>query len=84
MIVVCGGLTSDELLRPLTGFGFPAVLGQLECGPLHAARLGMECCVFIPDNLVVGEDADADARRFRRSEGGVTLITQPMIDKLGS
>jgi hypothetical protein len=30
LIVVCGGLTSDELLRPLTGFGFPTVLGQLE------------------------------------------------------
>jgi glucose-1-phosphate adenylyltransferase len=40
--------------------------------------------VFIPDGLVVGEDPEADAKRFRRSEGGVTLITQPMIDKLGS
>ena len=40
--------------------------------------------VSIPDGLVVGEDPVLDAKRFRRSENGVTLITQPMIDKLGS
>ena len=30
LIVFCGNLTTDELSRPLTGFGFPTVLGQLE------------------------------------------------------
>lgn len=35
----------------------------------------------IPDGLVVGEDPEFDAKWFRRSEGGVTLITQPMINK---
>jgi uncharacterized damage-inducible protein DinB len=30
LIVFCGCLTDDELRRPLTGFGFPTVLGQLE------------------------------------------------------
>ncbi len=38
--------------------------------------------VVIPEGLVVGEDPELDARRFRRSENGVCLITQPMIDKL--
>ncbi len=38
--------------------------------------------VRIPDGLVVGEDAEHDAARFRRSARGVCLITQPMIDKL--
>jgi glucose-1-phosphate adenylyltransferase len=38
--------------------------------------------VVIPDGLVVGEDPELDAKRFRRSEAGVTLITQPMLDKL--
>jgi glucose-1-phosphate adenylyltransferase len=38
--------------------------------------------VTIPDGLVVGEDPEADASRFRRSDGGVCLITQPMIDAL--
>ncbi|WP_298970822.1 glucose-1-phosphate adenylyltransferase [uncultured Roseobacter sp.] len=38
--------------------------------------------VVIPQGLVVGEDAAEDARRFRRTENGICLITQPMIDKL--
>jgi glucose-1-phosphate adenylyltransferase len=38
--------------------------------------------VRIPEGLVVGEDPELDAKRFRRTAGGVCLITQPMIDKL--
>ena len=38
--------------------------------------------VSIPEGMVVGEDAALDARRFRRTEAGVCLITQPMIDRL--
>ena len=38
--------------------------------------------VTIPEGLVVGQDEQADARRFRRSDGGVVLITQAMIDRL--
>jgi len=38
--------------------------------------------VHIPEGLIVGEDPDLDAKRFRRTEKGVCLITQPMIDKL--
>ncbi len=38
--------------------------------------------VKIPPGLVVGEDAELDAKRFRRSPGGVCLITQSMIDAL--
>jgi glucose-1-phosphate adenylyltransferase len=40
--------------------------------------------VRIPGGLVVGDDPELDARRFRRTEQGVCLITQPMIDKLGT
>jgi glucose-1-phosphate adenylyltransferase len=39
--------------------------------------------VRIPDKLVVGEDPVEDARRFRRTEKGICLITQAMLDKLG-
>ena len=38
--------------------------------------------VTIPEGLIVGEDPELDAKRFRRSENGICLITQPMIDKL--
>ena len=40
--------------------------------------------VRLPDGLVVGEDADLDASRFRRTDRGICLITQPMIDRLST
>mgnify|MGYP001172903421 CR=1 FL=1 len=40
--------------------------------------------VVIPEGLVVGEDPEEDARRFRRTDKGICLITQPMIDRLKS
>lgn len=36
--------------------------------------------VIIPEGLVVGEDADEDGKWFRRTDQGVVLITQDMID----
>jgi glucose-1-phosphate adenylyltransferase len=39
--------------------------------------------VCIPAGLVVGEDPEHDAKRFRRTESGICLITRSMIDKLG-
>ena len=37
--------------------------------------------VHIPEGLVVGEDPVEDGKWFRVSEGGVTLITQDMLDR---
>jgi glucose-1-phosphate adenylyltransferase len=36
--------------------------------------------IEIPEGLVVGEDPDEDDKWFRRTEGGVVLITQSMLD----
>ena len=38
--------------------------------------------VKIPNGLVVGDDPELDAKRFRRTDSGICLITQPMIDAL--
>ena len=38
--------------------------------------------VVLPDGLVVGQDPVADTARFRRTDKGVCLITQSMIDGL--
>jgi glucose-1-phosphate adenylyltransferase len=38
--------------------------------------------VRIPEGLVVGEDPDLDRQRFRCTDSGVCLITQPMLDRL--
>jgi glucose-1-phosphate adenylyltransferase len=40
--------------------------------------------VRIPEGLVVGEDPELDTKRFRRTDLGVCLITQPMIDRLSA
>ena len=47
-------------------------------------RVVIDRGVRIPEGLVVGEDPDVDASRFRRTERGVCLITQKMIDRLGT
>jgi glucose-1-phosphate adenylyltransferase len=51
------------------------------------ARARLKCVVVdrgcrIPEGLVVGEDAAADARRFERTEQGVCLITRDMLARL--
>ena len=38
--------------------------------------------VRIPEGLEIGSDPVLDAKRFRRTENGICLITQSMIDKL--
>jgi glucose-1-phosphate adenylyltransferase len=45
-------------------------------------RVVIDRGVEIPEGLVVGEDPVLDAERFRRTEAGICLITQPMIDRL--
>ena len=46
------------------------------------SKVVVDSGVHIPEGLVVGEDPELDAARFRRTDAGVCLITQPMIDQL--
>jgi len=48
----------------------------------HLKNVVVDQGVKIPAGLIVGTDPELDAQRFRRSEGGVCLITQQMIDRL--
>ncbi|MFM2372182.1 MAG: hypothetical protein RIS85_1904 [Pseudomonadota bacterium] len=55
------------------------------CNIGRGARLNrviLDSGVRIPEGLVVGEDPELDAQRFRRTESGVCLITKRMIDQL--
>lgn len=38
----------------------------------------------IPDGMVIGEDAEADAARFYRTESGIVLVTREMLARAGS
>ena len=47
---------------------------------VRLSKAVVDARVDIPDGLVVGEDPEFDAKWFRRTEQGVVLITQPMIN----
>ncbi|WP_294540239.1 glucose-1-phosphate adenylyltransferase [uncultured Rhodoblastus sp.] len=62
---------------------FSVVLPDVDIG--RSARLKnviVDRGVRIPEGMVIGEDPELDATRFRRSEQGICLVTQPMIDRL--
>ena len=46
------------------------------------SRCIVDHAVRIPAGMVIGEDPHEDARRFRRTDNGVTLVTQQMLDRL--
>jgi len=49
---------------------------------VRLTRTILDSGVRIPEGMVVGEDPELDAKRFRRTENGVVLITKAMIEKL--
>ncbi len=88
--IISGGTLRDSLLftnvrqHSYSEVEEAVILPHASIG--RAARLSrviVEKGVRIPSGLVVGEDPEDDAKRFRRTEKGVCLITQPMIDRLG-
>lgn len=48
------------------------------------AKVVVDRGVKIPEGLIVGEDPALDAKLFRRTENGICLITQPMLDRIGA
>ena len=51
---------------------------------VRLTKVIIDAGVKIPAGLVVGEDPEIDAARFRQTEGGICLITQRMIDRLAA
>jgi glucose-1-phosphate adenylyltransferase len=47
---------------------------------VHRTVIDRDC--VIPDDMVVGEDPELDAKRFYRSENGIVLITRDMLQAL--
>jgi glucose-1-phosphate adenylyltransferase len=76
-------LFSNVRLHSYSALDQAVVLPDCEIG--RRARLSkvvLDRGVAIPDGLVVGEDPVLDARRFRRTDKGVCLITRAMIERL--
>ncbi|MGM0585100.1 MAG: glucose-1-phosphate adenylyltransferase [Pseudomonadota bacterium] len=86
--VVSGGTVRESLLftgvRAHSWSRMERVVALPYCEIGRHARLRrvvLDRGVVVPPGLVAGEDAEEDARWFRVSEGGVTLITQNMLDR---
>ena len=92
--LICGGciISGTEVRRSLLFTGVHsnsyAALDQVVALPYavigrHARlrKVVVDRGVEIPAGLVVGEDPAEDARWFRVTPGGVTLITQDMLDR---
>ena len=45
-------------------------------------RVVVDSGCTIPEGMIIGEDAEEDARRFYRSETGITLVTAEMLRKI--
>jgi glucose-1-phosphate adenylyltransferase len=59
------------------------ILPDCEIGrKVRLKKVVLDRGVIVPEGLVVGEDPVLDAQRFRRTEAGVCLVTQSMIDRL--
>ena len=87
--IVSGSAVTRSLLFTGTKTGSYSSLNEAvilpNCNIGRGARLNrvvVDRGVRIPEGLVVGEDADLDAKRFRRSDNGICLITRTMIDRL--
>jgi glucose-1-phosphate adenylyltransferase len=87
--IVSGGRISNSLL--FTGVRVNSyaevdqavILPRVEIGRhVRLRKVIVDRGVQLPEGLVVGEDPEEDARRFRRSEDGVCLITKPMVARL--
>ena len=76
-------LFSGCRVHSYTRINWSVLLPDVEIGR-HArlSRCIVDHGVRIPPGMVIGEDAQEDARRFRRTENGITMVTQNMIDRL--
>ena len=48
----------------------------------HLSNVVVDRGVVIPEGMVIGQDPELDAKRFRRTSKGICLVTQKMIDAL--
>jgi glucose-1-phosphate adenylyltransferase len=89
--IVSGAAVSRSLLftgvriNSFTRVHEAVILPYVEIGRnVRLSKVVVDRGVIIPEGLVAGEDPVEDASRFRRTEEGVCLITQPMLDALTS
>jgi glucose-1-phosphate adenylyltransferase len=76
-------LFSTVRVHSYAGVNWSVLLPGVQVGR-HARlnRVVVDRDCVIPDHMVIGEDAAADAERFFRTESGITLVTRDMLRRL--
>jgi glucose-1-phosphate adenylyltransferase len=73
-------LFSEVRVHSYSSVNWSVLLPGVQVGR-HArlTRVVVDRDCLIPDHLVIGEDPEADAARFYRTETGITLVTRDML-----
>lgn len=78
-------LFSSVRVRSYSSVEWSVLLPEVTVGRgARLTRVVIDHGCDIPEGMVIGEDATLDAERFFRTERGITLVTQPMLDRLKS
>ena len=94
-LVSGGSIISGQVLRSVLFSGvrvhsyasveWSVLLPEVQVGRhVRLRRVVVDHGCSLPDGLVIGEDAQADAQRFYRTENGITLVTAEMLARLAA
>jgi len=76
-------LFSSVRVHSYSKVNWSVLLPQAEIGRgVRLTRVVLDRGCSVPDGVVIGEDAAADAARFHRTESGITLVTRDMLQAL--
>ena len=76
-------LFSSVRVHSYSSVNWSVLLPDVQVGRrVRLTRVIVDRGCMIPDGLVIGEDPVEDARRFNRSEQGITLVTRAMLARL--
>ena len=71
-------------VRSFSTISHSVILPQVIVGRhVRLSNVVVDRGVMIPDGMVIGEDPELDAKRFRRTDKGICLVTQNMINAIG-
>lgn len=71
-------------VRSFSTISHSVILPQVIVGcHVRLSNVVVDRGVMIPDGMVIGEDPELDAKRFRRTDKGICLVTQNMINAIG-
>ena len=83
-VVVQSVLFSRVRVNSFCNFDSAVLLPEVWVGrSCRLRRCVIDRACVIPEGMVIGENAEEDARRFYRSEEGIVLVTREMLRKLG-